>query len=372
MRGSAALIVALYHLGIGAAYFLPIRHGYLFVDLFFVLSGYVICASYATRLNNLAELRTFVIRRFGRLFPLLIFSTVVFALMVNAIVLAKNFALDYGLAAHLHHPDATQYLLPNAGELLSVVTMTHGLGVLDRLILNTPSWSISTEFFTYLLFAASCLLFGAGARLWLAVVLTASSLAICIWASITIHDCLRQQGCLSLTYDFGMVRCVHSFFLGVLAYRARDLVQHHRGLLQAASLCALGLLLISLDSLPAIAFVFPLAFSVLILSLSRDDGWLSDILRRAPFQNLGQRSYSIYMMHMPLLLVFDNLSKRVHNDLGSTLVLAIYVLTLYIVSGWTYRLVEEPFRVRFNRLAAGRGRSSLQKTEPVSAPPQVG
>ena len=71
-RGVAALLVALFHLNLySAIYTLDfVRNAYLFVDFFFVLSGFVISYSYGDRLKTFDELGEFAIRRFGRLWPL--------------------------------------------------------------------------------------------------------------------------------------------------------------------------------------------------------------------------------------------------------------------------------------------------------------
>src|ERR1700688_3519606 len=71
-RGVAALLVALFHLNVySAIYSLDfIRNAYLFVDFFFVLSGFVITHNYADRLGTVERLGSFAIRRLGRLWPL--------------------------------------------------------------------------------------------------------------------------------------------------------------------------------------------------------------------------------------------------------------------------------------------------------------
>jgi peptidoglycan/LPS O-acetylase OafA/YrhL len=108
------------------------------------------------------------------------------------------------------------------------------------------------------------------------------------------------------------------------------------------------------DAYPAVSFSFPVIFAVLILSLCADNGWLAGILKRKPFMVLGERSYSIYLMHMPLVLFFENVAKRANGMLAGAVVLLVYAAVLIIVSGWTYRLIEDPFRSLFNRIAAGR------------------
>ncbi|RZI40196.1 acyltransferase [Herbaspirillum sp. HC18] len=353
VRGIAALLVALYHLNIGSSYFSIIRNGYLFVDLFFVLSGFVICASYANSLRGLADIRYFIIRRFGRLFPLLAFSTVVFVLASNAIVLAKQIAIASGQAAVLNNPGALAYHFPDAAEIVSTLTLTHSLGLFDHLILNTPTWSISTEFYTYMLFAAVCMLASGGARLAILAALSIAGLIVSVWASVNIHNCLEEKGCLSLTYDFGFVRCVHSFCLGALSYYSSRLLRVNATAVQLTILFALFILLTLVDHVPVAAFAFPVVFAGMVIGLARDSGPLADALKPRLFQVLGQRSYSIYLLHMPLLLVFENISKRASGIVMNTIVLVAYVIVLYVISGWSYRFIENPARGWFNRFAAG-------------------
>ncbi len=359
IRGVAALLVALYHLKIGSDYFTFIRNGYLFVDLFFVISGFVLCAAYAASLQTMEACRAFILRRIGRLFPMLIFSTFIFIVGSNAIVLGKKLALASGNAAVLNNPGALDYLLPSVGEIFSTLTFTHSLGIFDHLILNTPTWSISTEFYTYLLFAAVCLFFNGKSRIVILTLLAIAGLIISAWASVSIHHCIQEKGCLSLTYDFGFARCVHSFFLGTLAYYSARLIRLNAVAVQLTAVFWLYLLFTLVDYVAVAAFVFPTAFAVLVYSLCSDAGPVADALKARWFQMLGQRSYSIYLMHMPLLLIFENLTKRASGMLSNTAILVTYIVVLYTISGWTYRYIENPLRERFNRFAASARTSGI-------------
>lgn len=352
IRGIAALIVALYHLEVGADHFSIIRNGYLFVDLFFVLSGFVMYASYASSLSTTVDFRAFLIRRIGRLMPLLIFSTLFFVFVANVIVLAKRAVLSYGSTSILHSPEQADFLIPAASEVIATLTLTHGMGVFDRLILNTPSWSISVEFYAYVLFAALCLLLVAKKRIAAFAILSVIGLVISIWASVMIHDCLVQKGCLSLTYDFAFPRAVHSFFMGALVACFSHAMSRSFESLQLPACGMLVVLLSVVDAYPIVSFAFPLAFAILILSICHDEGRVASILKPRFFQMLGQRSYSIYLMHMPLLLLFSNLVKRVDSGVLLIGVLLLYVAVVVTVSGWTYRFIEDPLRIRFNRLAS--------------------
>lgn len=365
IRGVAALIVALYHLGIGYDYFPFIRHGYLFVDLFFVLSGYVMYASYASSISTTTDLQPFLIRRIGRLVPLLIFSTVCFVLIENTIVLGKRIVISAGYADILNSPDQLAFAVPSTAEILSTLTLTHAMGVFDRLILNTPSWSISVEFYAYVLFGALCVLLSGKKRIVAFGIFACIGAAISIWASIVVHRCLEQNGCLSLTYNFGFPRALYSFFLGaILAFhqQGKSSDRDYSGL-QWPALAAVSTILLLVDDYPVVSFLFPLVFAFLILSICNDAGPLAHLLGKPMLLVLGQRSYSIYLMHMPLLLVFSNLVGRADSFGPRAVLLLSYVAILIVVSGWTYRFVEDPLRLRFNRWAsrcsAPRERGSL-------------
>ncbi|NEX61963.1 acyltransferase family protein [Noviherbaspirillum galbum] len=352
LRGIAAVVVALYHLKIGINEFSAIRHGYLFVDLFFVLSGFVISKTYASRMQDGDDFRLFIARRIGRLLPLLLFSTLAVIVGTNMLVAAKRFAIASGHAGMLGSPGDIAYLVPSLGEIVSTVTFTHALGLFDHLVLNGPTWSISTEFYTYLLFAAICLIAPERKRLAVFAILSIAGLLLSIWASVVVHHCIGAGQCLALTYDFGFVRCLHAFFLGVLTQACSQRWRFDSSALQVSIAFLLFLSLALVGNVSAAAFAFPAAFAVLVLSLGEDTGPLADTLKLPLFQQLGLRSYSIYLMHEPLLLVFGNPARRATGILSASLVVILYVAALYVVSGWTYRWIEKPYRDRINRLTA--------------------
>jgi peptidoglycan/LPS O-acetylase OafA/YrhL len=368
VRGIAALIVALYHFQLGTVYAgLPvIRHGYLFVDLFFVLSGFVMCAAYAGKLKSSEDFGRFLVRRTGRLLPLLLFSTLIFLLVADGIVLAKKLAVAHGYGAFLNNPGALRYQVPSALELLTTFTMTHSLGVFDHLILNTPSWSISVEFYTYIIFAGVCLLCAGGRRLVAFALLSAIGMAVSVWGSLVLYDCVAlKNGCFALTYDLGLMRCIASFFLGALVYYASRNSNFNSPALQLAAGFVLCLVFALLDLAPAAAFAVPFAFALLVFAICTDTGPVARALKPRLIQLLGQRSYSIYLMHMPLLLVFENISKRATGPFSLILVLAVYVVLLFVLAGWTYRFIENPFRIWFYQLADRRP----ERVAPTQAEP---
>ena len=355
-RGLAALIVALFHLRIGEAFFSPIRHGYLFVDLFFVLSGFLIYTAYSGKLENGHAVRSFLIRRFGRLFPLLIFATLAFVALQNLIIFAKSQAIAHGYASFFRAPGLLEYQIPTAKEIISTLTLTHSLGVFDDLILNYASWSISTEFYAYVLFAALCFLLKGRIRIIAFAIIFLVGFLVTVWASLVIHQCLQAGRCFDVSYDFGFTRCISSFLLGALVCHFGRSLQFNANKLQFVALSMMTAIFWWVDAYPWVAFGFSAACSLLILSISRDTGFLSHLLKSKPFQVLGERSYSIYMMHPVILIPMISYLNYVKGFMMGAVVMLVYVSVLVLISGWTYKLIENPFRLWFNRLAGAAPR----------------
>lgn len=379
-RGVAAMLVALYHFNLflpfGLAFPAFISYGYLFVDLFFVLSGYVICSTYENRLDTSNDFVTFTIRRFGRLYPLLIVSTAAFILVPDAFIFIKQILVALGHQRMFQSPGALEYVLPTSAELIATLTLTHGLGMFDKAILNYASWSISTEFYTYLVFAGVCILLKGRARLAAFAVLSVAGLLVTGWASLFVHHCVKQRACLDITFDFGLARCMGSYFLGCLTFYATMAYASRRARLNGSKsqICAL-LVVASLFALvaqaPMVALLFPIAFALLIVSLSTDRGFIADLLKSKTAQMLGQRSYSIYLMHPALLQLFGHSLGHISGVGKGVAILVVYTVTLIVVSGVTYQFIERPFRDLFNRWAQkqAQGRANQRLLTPVSERP---
>jgi peptidoglycan/LPS O-acetylase OafA/YrhL len=362
-RGFAALIVALFHFKlIVTGPFTAVvtglslvRNGYLMVDLFFVLSGFLMAANYAQRLESRQALRPFLLRRLGRLFPLLVFATVLYVLAQNAEHFIRNQIVALDLAKLANGSAHLPYVVPTLAEVLATLTMTHSLGLFDKLILNFASWSISVEFYTYILFAAVCFLLRGRARLFAFALLALAASGLIAWVAIVSRDCRVQLHCLDITYDFGFFRSVSAFFLGALASSLGRHWRPNANLAQGAGLLLLLMLFLCVDRFPLLDFLCPPLFVWLVLSVRHDDGMLARLLACRPFQTLGQRSYSIYMMHPPMLWVVWPGLKAAQGNLWLELAwLLTYVVLVLLVSGWTYKYIEDPARNWINSFASAR------------------
>jgi len=365
-RGLAALLVALFHFGLGEPAIVRIPAGYLFVDLFFVLSGFLICASYAHKLGEPGELPVFLVRRTGRLLPLLLVATLAYVAVIDAGIFVR-WLLDPA-------PPPLHWVRPTLTEFLATLTMTHSLGLFDHVILNYAAWSISTEFYAYIAFALLCLCLRGRARLPAFAAVALLGWGVSAWASLRLRQCLHWGGCLDLTFDYGYWRCLAGFFLGALLSQlpARGpppggRTGHMLALAQGAALALLVAMFLLVRRWPVLGLGAPLLFGVFLLSIRSDRGPLAALFGTAPLQVLGRHSYSVYLMHPVILLAWNAGRPHATGWAGHLLFACGYVALVWWVAGWTFRLVEDPMRKRFNRYAASHfGRRAYQPKARIS------
>ncbi len=364
-RGLCACLVALFHFhGNSPLYSWDlIRNSYLFVDFFFVLSGFVIAWNYGTRLGTWSDVRHFLVLRVGRLYPLHIFMLALFV----AWELAK-------LAVGGLGPGGPQAFVGEnqPGTILSNVFLVQSLHLNDGLSWNAPSWSISTELWAYVIFAVVSVTLGL--RHWM--------LALAALAAPLFLLSVTSTG-MDVTYDWGLVRCVFGFALGVACarlYRRRGERPPGRSaaatLLESAALAAV-VWYVAWAGKSNWSLLAPFVFAAAVLVFADERGWWSRQLQRPWFKWLGMLSYSIYLTHYLVVVLLPVFFKRaLHLDLwtpvtlasgetvelfgrdaveGTILFAAVLVLTIAF-SALTYRWVETPGRDFSRALARRLGR----------------
>ncbi len=367
-RGIAAVLVALYRLeASGDLHFLPfVQNAWLFVDFFFVLSGFVMAATYGDRLGTTRSTLTFVLRRFGRLWPL-------HAAMLAAFVAVEGLRFVVGLSSGNTASVFTGGRAPIT--ILWDLLLIQALGVADHTDWNSPAWSISTEFWTYLVFALLCF-GGRKTVLRIAPLLVAAGLVIVAAYSPTGMD---------TTYEHGFARCLAGFFAGVITFaiwrtRARPFASAVAAatVLEGLALTA-AVAFVTLSDRTAWTLLAPLVFSLLILVFAYEKGLVSRLLTTKVGLLLGELSYSIYMTALLVSLAFNKvpfvvariigvdvadpheglLHPHVDVDFGQPWLndaYAIVYLAAVVALSWvTFRLIEQPTRAWFNRLATRIG-----------------
>lgn len=374
-RGVAALLVAMFHLNVlSTLYSLDfIRNAYLFVDFFFVLSGFVITHSYGDRLGTLDGVGVFALRRFSRLWPL------------HAVVLLAFVIVESGKAM-MAARGATFYAPPFSGATSPNAVFIHlgfaqAMGIQDHLTWNPPSWSIAAEFWTYMLFAAT--LHVAATRFSRIRFASEALLVILLIGSIAVLLRYSDHG-MDVTFDLGIFRCVYGFLVGHFVYRLwqicpRDIFDAPPVEI-AVLIAAIGY--VSLAGRTGYSFFAPLVFAMVVLVFAFEAGPVSKLMSNRGNEWLGRISYSIYMWQAFIIFnLVDRpvsiLEKITHNaftttDAGSALggdagklivlgghlmpllVTALYLGVLVIVAGISYRWIEKPGQ-QWLRVAAPAG-----------------
>ncbi|MGO9171819.1 MAG: acyltransferase family protein [Rhodomicrobium sp.] len=382
-RGICALIVALYHFEpLGRLYSGHLRsisiigNGWLFVDFFFVLSGFVIYYTYSEKLTDRASILNFVIRRFGRVWPL----HAAILVMLIAIELAKLYSARHGAVIE-SQPFTEVYAVPS---ILTNIALVQALGLDSILTWNIPSWSISVEFYTYLIFACSlyCLRWRHAAIPLIFAI--ASAIALFSFSSM------------EATHGFSLFRCLFGFYIGASVSIMFPRIDAHlpRSNLRATTLeiCAiLAAITVVMAAKTDVAFAAPIVFGFVVIVFARERGIISGLVTTTPFTFLGERSYSIYMLHFVVLLTMTRFIKAVSgaytnaaraksitlidsnirivylgSDIAADCIVLIFIAALLIASSLTYKFIENPGRKFFNSLAGRLAAPARLPAKPAS------
>ena len=288
LRGIAAVLVMLYHLAPsapGAPAGRLLAHGYLWVDLFFILSGFVLAYAQAGSLRERCtpqRYATFLLSRIARIYPL------------YALVTLGSAAL---LLARPVHPGE-----PLLGQLVLNLLMVQSWGVAASL--EGAAWSVSTEWCAYLLFPLLLGLTVLSSRrdAWLTGLLAAVTLAILARSAGPFGFAGQaRSGPLDLysaASPAPLLRCLAEFSLGLLAFRCAAWLALTRavGWSGSGALVVAALLLAALCR-PGLDLAVVALFVLLIIALAQRRGALSEALGSIVPVRLGRWSYSIYLLH---------------------------------------------------------------------------
>jgi peptidoglycan/LPS O-acetylase OafA/YrhL len=275
LRGLAALCIVYYHMGAFGwlAGLQPFRYGWMLVDFFFILSGFVITASYGSRLAQGYPRWRFLLIRLGRVYPLHI-ATV--ALWIALEFLVFRPVLDEA------HP-----LSDLARAVFMLDAFAKGAG---GNFFAPVSWAVAVEL---VLYACAAALFGRGRwALALAVLATAAS-AWALWTGFNVvgFGRLLQRGMLGFPIGvacFWLHQRLRTVEPGPVAL----------SLAETALLVALVWLLGHHGKTASWIPGVDVLFAVTVLVFARDGGVVSRALQVRPLVALGQLSFAIYMVHL--------------------------------------------------------------------------
>jgi peptidoglycan/LPS O-acetylase OafA/YrhL len=343
MRGVAALLVAFFHLRYGIMgvplfdyYVFNLRFGgkgYLWVDFFFILSGFVLAYRYrdVCRELNLRVYWNFIWHRFARIWPLHLVTLI-------------------GALLYLGYKHGIGYLAPSA--VVANLFLVHGWGRYFPPPLNFPSWSLSSEWGAYLILPLYLFVIGRVRSRAIHILLVGALMAGLVeYARAFGHgtlDLLRERG--------GLERCLFQVGVGVSLFQLHDLFRKQNSPHDGNGVSVLPKLF---DAAAALSFVaifivftytnndlyfVPLA-GALIFCLSLSDGPFSKCLSLRPMVLLGEISFSIYMLHVFVLWFLQDIPATFKAEQGfgtGTLLLLGGLVLVLVMSYASFRIIEQP------------------------------
>ncbi len=334
LRFFAAMWVVVFHFWpnlVGEAAGLPdvVSRGYLGVELFFVLSGFILCHVYLPAMEKgTFSYKGFLWARIARVYPLHIATLVGVGVMALSAI-AAGFSIDPHI---LSWPSLPANLL-----------MVHAWGFAPVAGWNHPSWSISAEWFAYLsfpLFATAAL--ALKSKPWVA----AAGAAALLTGLYLVFPMLSGFPLTQATIAWGALRIVPCFALGCAAYLVwkSDPITRPRVALGLSGLIVA--LIAAMAALRAHDALIVLSFGALIVSLASltSTGSRFGTSRLAVW--LGEISYAVYMVCIPWKLLFVNAAGKIFG-LGDQMPLwlwLVFLVGVVPVAAAAHHLVERPAR----------------------------
>ncbi|MCB8881848.1 acyltransferase [Acidisoma cellulosilytica] len=351
VRGAAAVIVIAYHSYPAADFPYGISHlvarGYLAVDIFFVLSGFVMALTYGRMFRDgvtAPAFFTFLMRRVARLYPLYI------------CFLALRIAYSLAVYGSLQVPNgwfAMNLPLP-IKDVIANIFMIQSWGVAKAV--TTPTWSISTEWGAYFVFPfiVGGILFRRPAYAMLSL-LAAAALIVAAGA-LTGYDGMHHNGALD-AYDgrtfIPMLRCLGGFTFGLLTYRLYQWPPAKRLAASGIGWTALAYIMLCLVLHLPDQVIYP-AFPLLVLCLACDKGALAKLFSWKPLMQLGVLSYTIYVIHNVWIGLVHWLIKHLPSTMptavAQTMSAVFLIASLYVVGSFLHHWVEVPGRTIVRRM----------------------
>ncbi len=289
LRGIAAVAVVIFHfmemveMDYAKSF---IGHGYLAVDFFFCLSGFVVAYAYDQRIALMGK-AAFFRNRFIRLHPMIVMGAV--------LGLIGFFCDPY----HLHGNDVRNYSLPLV--FLSTLFLLPYPVMNDKLFnlfgLNAPAWSLFWEYMANIVYAL--VLWRLSRRwLWTLTILAAAALFYTAWNRTALFG-----GWDGKTFWDGGARLSFSFLAGMLVYRSGWRIPNRLGFAGVGLLCAL-IFLIPFNSswtwlVDPLVAVFYHPFLICLGVGSTLPAWQKKICRFS-----GDISYPLYMIHYWVIWIF--------------------------------------------------------------------
>ncbi len=362
LRGIAAILVAVLHFHFFLGPIVPYKEAvlidklYMMVDLFFILSGFIMCYVYENNFINgikKTKYKSFLVARLARIYPLHVLTLCAEILILLFLLSINKFDLLPAHGKHLYRLDAIPVQL----------TFLQTVGIFNFDTFNAPAWSLSAEWWAYVLFPFLFLIFKRiGYKNWIVIFL----IALLGWISIEFvlsglepfmnHPPNAHKKTLDVNWHFGTLRGIFGFIAGMAIWQVFK--KEKMKTIMGNGWTLLLLLFISIwsmyqeyyDSFTVTIFTF------IILSSAYGSRNIDKFYSFKVFRKLGEWSFSIYIWHMVLIhiiilyFIFNRVApirgllRPFKEDYPVLLLVVIFLIITCFVGYLSFKYIETPTR----------------------------
>jgi peptidoglycan/LPS O-acetylase OafA/YrhL len=385
LRGIAALLTVIFHvdlyLGSGSGGLLNpeksmlISKLYLMVDFFFVLSGFIMLHVYGKWFSSSVKsfsFKKFTIARFARVYPLHFF-TLLFLVAVRI----------WFISAGGKDPDPFSALSFTWQSIPTNLLLIQSMNVHNWFTWNNAAWSISTEWWMYMLFpflVAPFIRLSSAARVAVGLACFGGYVFIMlvIQKYVTVPPALsfiKAQPNINVAYQYGFLRCMFGFIIGMMIY-----LGYEKGFAQRFFANGTILVLSVIGLCISLHFALPDVISVafyplIILSAAYGSKNMDAFFGKKLMQRLGDWSFSIYLVHQPIVYTFFMVQAYFNPvkqgattgpppqpGYGTAWIICLIFIAIVLFFSWlSYKYIEVPSRNWINnRFKTRDAKSNLQ------------
>lgn len=356
--------------------------GSAIIDIFFLFSGFVIVAHYEPKLAGGYGVKRFLIERLGRIYP-------IHFVMLMLFVLFEVVLVYFGNRAGLVEREAFSggNTIPS---LFTNLLLIQSLDIHDMLTWNYPTWSLSTEWAAYILFAL-CML--APGKRFLPFAIVGFIVSPILLAILSEHPMLEN-------YRYGLLRSTYGFAGGALTFYVFYWIKTKK-LDERVPVAVWNLLevmaAISIFAIPAalgysrISAVIPACYTFGLLVFALQKGAISRFMSNPALVHLGVISLSIYVIHAFVLLRFVNVAEFIQKlthiplietqifhgaptkvivlgPVGNNLLAVFAVVLIVVLAHFSYKYIELPAEKKVRQWTKARAAArAAEKPVPVQA-----
>jgi len=327
LRGLSVLLVIFYHFKLENLDYEIIKGGFLGVDIFFVISGYIISKIIVDAQIRNFSLLTFYSRRIKRIIPLL--SVVLISSIIFLPIIFDNFLINKNLNAALA-------VSSGISNFYFWLTSTLYQFAEQNNIINLHFWSLSIEIQFYILYPILFIIFKNNQKIIIYFLLISFIVSYLFVSKIYItHNFFNFYNSLSRAFEFSFGALI--FFTSDIKKKVKKNIHF---LLYITGYIFLFYYIHHFNNEGSHPNPYTIIFlvSLALIIIFNDDNKLKNLKKY--FGKIGTISYSLYLWHFPILLLGNNYFEN-YNDLLKTL----SILLCFLISIITFNIIENKFRV---------------------------